>query len=184
MGLKKRIPNSDHPDNDEMRKHIYWDLVAIPVLLIVSLIFFLVATMDGKLFGTPDDELDNMINDKMKEIMTEIDKSDSKGASNNDLMIGDSFDKIKFALRIVPSMDNEDFIMQQMTTEGGPKSESNGLISGVDYDDDALGDLSEYPLYFEWFSTKRHNFPVLRVDSDSVPSGNSAKYCLGASWNT
>jgi len=67
--------------------------------------------MDGKIFGTPDDELDNLINDKMKEIMTEIDKADSKGASNNDNLIGDKFDKIKMALRIVPSMDNEDFIM-------------------------------------------------------------------------
>jgi len=26
-------------------------------------------------------------------------------------LIGDKFDKIKMALRIVPSMDNEDFIM-------------------------------------------------------------------------
>lgn len=79
--------------------------------------------MDGKLFGTPDDELDNLINDKMKDIMSEIDKTDSKGASNNDQLIGDSFEKIKFALRIVPSMDNDDFIMQEMATDGGPKSE-------------------------------------------------------------
>ena len=79
--------------------------------------------MDGKLFGTPDDELDSLINDKMKEIMTEIDKTDAKGASNNDIMIGDTFEKIKFAIKIVPSMDNEDFITQMMATEGGPKSE-------------------------------------------------------------
>jgi hypothetical protein len=79
--------------------------------------------MDGKIFGTPDDELDSVINDKMKEIMSEIDKNDAKGANSNDLLIGDSFDKIKFALRIVPSMDNEDFITQMMATEGGPKSE-------------------------------------------------------------
>jgi hypothetical protein len=124
MGIKKRIPRNNNPDKaEDVRRHVYIDLVAIPLLLIISLIFFLIATMDGKLFGTPDDELDNLINDKMKEIMTEIDKTDAKGASNNDLMIGDSFDKVKFALRIVPSMDNEDFIMQQMTTEGGPKSE-------------------------------------------------------------
>jgi len=32
-----------------------------------------------------------------------------------------------------------------MTTDGGPKSESNGLMSGVDYDDEALGDISEFP---------------------------------------
>lgn len=68
--------------------------------------------MDGKIFGTPDDELDSLINDKLKELMAEIDKNDGKGANNNDLMVGDSFDKIKFALRLYPSMDNEDFIMQ------------------------------------------------------------------------
>tara|TARA_B110000285_G_C15069888_1_gene587285 strand:- start:1006 stop:1161 length:156 start_codon:yes stop_codon:yes gene_type:complete len=51
-----------------------------------------------------------------------------------------------------------------MTTDGGPKSESNGLISGVDYDDEALGDLSEFPEYMEWTNPHRANFPVLRVD--------------------
>ena len=110
MKLKNRIPRNNNKAED-VRRHVYIDLVAIPLLLIISLIFFLIATMDGKLFGTPDDELDNLINDKMKEIMLEIDKTDAKGASNNDLMIGDTFEKIKFALKIVPSMDNEDFIL-------------------------------------------------------------------------
>jgi len=122
LGLKKSIPRNNNKAED-VRRHVYIDLVAIPLLLIISLIFFLIATMDGKLFGTPDDELDNLINDKMKEIMTEIDKTDAKGASNNDLMIGDTFEKIKFALKIVPSMDNEDFILQQIATNGGLKSE-------------------------------------------------------------
>ena len=27
--------------------------------------------MDGKIFGTPDDELDSVINDRMKEIMSD-----------------------------------------------------------------------------------------------------------------
>lgn len=107
MKLKARIPRNNNKA-ESVRRHVYIDLVAIPVLLIVALIFFLIATMDGKLFGTPDDELDSLINDKMKEIMSEIDKNDAKGASNNDQSIGDTFDKIKFALRIVPSMDNED----------------------------------------------------------------------------
>lgn len=65
--------------------------------------------MDGKLFGTPDDELDNLINEKMKDIMSTIDKEYNSKGDNN--MIGDSFDKVKFALRMVPSMDNEDFLM-------------------------------------------------------------------------
>jgi len=122
MKLKNRIPRNNQKA-DDVRRHVYIDLVAIPLLLTIALIFFLIATMDGKLFGTPDDELDNLINDKMKDIMSEIDKTDSKGASNNDQLIGDSFDKIKFGLKIVPSMDNEDFIMQQMATSGGAKSE-------------------------------------------------------------
>jgi len=122
MKLKNRIPRNNQKA-DDVRRHVYIDLVAIPLLLTIALIFFLIATMDGKLFGTPDDELDNLINDKMKDIMSEIDKTDSKGASNNDQLIGDSFDKIKFGLKIVPSMDNEDFIMQQMATNGGAKSE-------------------------------------------------------------
>ena len=147
MKLKNRIPRNNNKAED-VRRHVYIDLVAIPLLLIIALIFFLIATMDGKIFGTPDDELDNLINDKMKDIMAEMDKSESKGASNNDQMIGDTFEKVKFALRIVPSMDNEDFIMQQMETDGGPKSESNGLMSGVEYDEEALGDLTEFPEYF------------------------------------
>ena len=41
--------------------------------------------------------------------MSTIDKEyNSKGDSN---MVGDSFDKVRFAIRMVPSMDNEDFIM-------------------------------------------------------------------------
>jgi hypothetical protein len=61
-------------------------------------------------------------------------------------------------------MDNDDFIMQQMTEVGGEKSEYTGLISGVDYDDEALGDMSLYPEFFQWSNEHRHSFPVLRVD--------------------
>lgn len=115
MKLGKRYPHRHGEEPEEVKKlkrSIYSELVAIPLLLIVSLIFFLIATMDGKIFGTPDDELDLLINEKLKDIMAEIDKNDAKGGNNNDLMVGDSFDKIKLALKLYPSMDNEDFIMQ------------------------------------------------------------------------
>jgi hypothetical protein len=83
MKLKARIPRNNNKA-ESVRRHVYIDLVAIPVLLIVAVIFFFIATMDGTLFGTPNDEIDDLINDKMKEIMSEIDKNDAKGASNND----------------------------------------------------------------------------------------------------
>ena len=41
-------------------------LVAIPILLIVSFIFYMLASMDGALFGTPDTEVENIIADKLK----------------------------------------------------------------------------------------------------------------------
>ena len=111
MKLKDRIDTSNNKAM-ELKRHVYIDLVAIPIFLIIWLLFFLVATMDGKIFGTPDDELDGLINEKMKEIMTEMDKVDAKGASSNDITIGDTFEKISLALEIVPTMDNEDYIMQ------------------------------------------------------------------------
>lgn len=77
--------------------------MVIPLLLIVSFTFYMIATMDGKLFGTPDDEIDNIINSKMKDIISAVD-SESGGAGSG--KIGDSFSKIVFAMKMVPSMDN------------------------------------------------------------------------------
>ena len=75
----------------------------IPLLLIISFTFYLIASMDGKLFGTPDDEIDNIINSKMKDIIAAVD-SESGGAGSGH--IGDSFSKIIFAMKMVPAMDN------------------------------------------------------------------------------
>ena len=99
-------------------------------------------------------------------------------------MVGDSFDKVKFAIRLVPSMDNEDFIMQLMNTVGGPNSQYTGLESGAEYDEVAITDPeNDNPLFNEWSGSSRQTYPVLRVDEESVPSGNSIKMCLGVSWN-
>lgn len=71
----------------------------------------MIATMDGKLFGTPDDEIDNIINSKMKDIIAAVD-SDSGGAGSGHL--GDNFSKIVFAMKMVPSMDNHHQLLQKM----------------------------------------------------------------------
>lgn len=118
----------------------------------------------------------------MKDIMNTIDKEYNSKGDNN--MVGDSFDKVKFAIRMVPSMDNEDFIMQLMNTVGGPNSQYTGLESGAEYDEEAITDPeNDNPIFNEWSGSPRQSYPVLRVDEESVPSGNSIKMCLGLSWN-
>jgi hypothetical protein len=42
---------------------IYGLAIAIPLLILVSFIFFTVAAMDGAMFGTPENELDSIIAD-------------------------------------------------------------------------------------------------------------------------
>jgi hypothetical protein len=79
----------------------------------------MIANMDGKLFGTPDDEIDNIINAKMKDIISAVDK-ESDGAGTG--KIGDSFNKIVFAMKMVPSMDNHGHLLQKMQMVGGADS--------------------------------------------------------------
>ena len=105
--------------NNSFQRNIYILLVVIPLLLIVSFTFYMIATMDGKLFGTPDDEIDNIINSKMKDIISAVD-SESGGAGSG--KIGDSFSKIVFAMKMVPSMDNHHQLLQKMSMVGGADS--------------------------------------------------------------
>ena len=42
-----------------------------------------------------------------------------------------------------------------MITGGGAESQQTGLISGVEYDEDAIGDMSEFPLFFEWTEKRK-----------------------------
>jgi hypothetical protein len=42
-------------------KLIYTLLVVIPLLLVISFVFYMVASMDGAMFGTPEDEIDTII---------------------------------------------------------------------------------------------------------------------------
>jgi hypothetical protein len=36
-------------------------LVVIPLLLIISFVFYMIASIDGAMFGTPEDEIDSII---------------------------------------------------------------------------------------------------------------------------
>jgi hypothetical protein len=155
-------------------------LVVIPLLLLVSFTFYMIASMDGKLFGTPDDEVDNIINSKMKEIISAVDKeSGDDGPLSH---IGDSFSKIVFALKMVPSMDNQRQLMQMMTMVGGQESQYTGIDEGIQYDEESI--QSNFPNFFEWNGSQRLTFPKLKFDADTVPVGSSTKMCLGLQWAT
>jgi hypothetical protein len=52
--------------NSSNTRNIYILLVLIPLLLVVSFVFYMIAGMDGAMFGTPDDEIDGMIAEKMR----------------------------------------------------------------------------------------------------------------------
>ena len=77
-------------------------LVAVPVLLIVSFTFYMIASMDGAMFGTPDSEIELIIADKLKSYIDEVDEQTEGGATGH---VGDSFEKIAFGLKLIPNMD-------------------------------------------------------------------------------
>ena len=111
-------------------------LVIIPLLLIISFVFYMIATIDGSIFGTPQDEVDSIINDKMKQI---IDKNDGAGGNGH---IGDTFEKIQMGMKLVPNMDNHNFLLQRMAMVGGAESGYDGMEGDVTYDMEAMGDMS------------------------------------------
>jgi hypothetical protein len=83
-------------------KLIYTLLVVIPLLLAVSFVFYMIASMDGAMFGTPEDEIDTIIAEKMKSIITQVDEESGGMASGH---VGDTFEKVQFGLKLVPNMD-------------------------------------------------------------------------------
>ena len=56
-------------DNENKKKQIYFLFFIIPVLLVISLLFYMIASIDGAMFGTPEDEIDSIISDKMREFI-------------------------------------------------------------------------------------------------------------------
>lgn len=89
----------------------------IPLLLVISFVFYLIATVDGAMFGTPEGEIDSIISDKMKEIISIVEKESGGELTGH---IGDNFEKISLGLKIVPSMDNQAYLLKKMSMVGGP----------------------------------------------------------------
>lgn len=108
-------------------------LVVIPLLLTISFVFYMLGRLDAHMFGAPDDELDLIINSKMKNIIKSIDY-------DSDKIYSDKFEKIAFGMKMVPSMDNHHELMQKMYLVGGKESQYTGIVEGITYDENSIGE--------------------------------------------
>ena len=70
MGIDRYASKSPSPSYH--KNQIYMCLVAIPLLLIVGIIFFMIASIDGALFGTPDDEINSIIDSRVQSMMENV----------------------------------------------------------------------------------------------------------------
>lgn len=154
-------------------------LIIIPLLLAVSFVFYTIATLDGAVFGTPQGEVDSIVEEKLAAIAEEAEKAVGAGSSST---VGNTFERIVFALKLIPNMADHKDLMKTMVKVGGPESGYTGLEDSVDYDTAALGDQSTYPRFFEWNGAHQLNFPEMVFDANHVPMGNSVRMCLGVQW--
>lgn len=53
----------------QFNHHIYVLLVLIPVLTALSIVFYILAGVDGLINGTPDDEVDSIIQGRIQDIV-------------------------------------------------------------------------------------------------------------------
>lgn len=53
-------------------------------------------------------------------------------------------------MKLVPNMDQHNFLLKRMQLVGGPDSGYNGMESTVEYDMKAMGEPNEFPKFFEW----------------------------------
>ena len=85
-------------------------------------------------------------------------------------------------MKLVPNMDQHNFLLKRMQLVGGPESGYNGLESTVEYDTKALGDPNAFLQFYEWNGAQHMQFPTLNFDANQVPYGDSVDMCLGVQW--
>lgn len=61
-------------------------------------------------------------------------------------------------------MDQHNFLLKRMALVGGPESGYTGLERDVEYDTSALGDMGNYPKFYEWNGAQHMAFPTLTFD--------------------
>jgi len=59
LGIEKmRVKRQGDPGGGRSLVPIYGFIIAIPLLFLISFVFYSLAAVDGKVFGTPEDEID------------------------------------------------------------------------------------------------------------------------------
>mmetsp|Transcript_39365 Transcript_39365/g.60173 ORF Transcript_39365/g.60173 Transcript_39365/m.60173 type:complete len:213 (+) Transcript_39365:189-827(+) len=139
----------------------------------------MIASIDGAMFGTPEDEIDSIISSKMRDIIAQVDSE----SGSDPTKLGDSLDRVQFGLKLVPNMDQHTFLLKRMSLAGGEGSTYTGLETNIDYDMSSLGEETT-PFFYEWNEASHMNFASFNFDEDHVPLGDSGKMCLGLSWTT
>lgn len=79
-------------------------------------------------------------------------------------------------------MDQHNFLLKRMQLVGGVDSGYNGLESSVEYDNKAMGDVNEFPKFYEWNGAQHMSFPSINFEANQVPYGDSVVMCMGISW--
>jgi hypothetical protein len=65
--------------------------ILVPVLLLISFVFYTIAVIDGSMFGTPEGEMDQIVADKLKEIIQTVEKEQQVTLGGS---VSDTFDKV------------------------------------------------------------------------------------------
>ena len=160
LGVNKLSKGADV--NDERKNVIYGLVCAIFLLMIISLMFFMIAHLEGATMGTQEDEIDDVVNKKLADYIDHTpgakNASANKGSGAKAKKEGDTLDSIAMGLKFIPNMDTHKEIVKEMTLVGGD-SGYTGMESGIEYDMDALGEGT--PKFFEWNGAKTMAFPTL-----------------------
>jgi hypothetical protein len=84
--------------DESTKSKIYALLCAIPVLLLVGLIFFMIAHVEGSMMGSPEAEADAYIQKRMEKFIKETpggaNASANKGSGADNKIVGDSLEQI------------------------------------------------------------------------------------------
>ena len=93
-------------------------------------------------------------------------KGTSKHEEEKNVIDGSSMDQVQIGMKLIPNMDNSNFILKRMQLVGGSDSGYNGLESNVDYDMKAMGDANAYHQFYEWNGAQHMTFPSINFDAN------------------
>lgn len=152
----------------------------------VSLIFYIIASIEYELYFKADEEV-TILSKSLDKIIDKRDgaegaKNTSKHEEEKNIIDGSSLDQVQIGMKLVPNMDQSNFLLKRMQLVGGPDSGYNGLESTVQYDMKAIGDAKDYLQFYEWNGAQHMTFPSLNFDANQIPYGDSVEMCMGVQW--